>query len=94
MAKYKKGSFITVPNQTSIFGIDPKAQCLYMWLCFHSNQDGECFPSRKLLSEESGMSIASVKRSLKTLTDRKILSVKNRKNGKENITNLYSINIQ
>lgn len=90
--KYKKGSFIVIPNQTALKGLDPKAQCLFMWLCFHANQDGECFPSRKLLAEETGLSLPSVKRSIKLLENVGLVQVERRKNEKKNLTNLYTIN--
>jgi len=91
--KYEKGSFITVPNQAQIKGIDPKAQCLYMWLCFHANQDGECFPSRRLLMDETGMGLTSVKDAIKTLEEVGVIKATRRKNGKENLTNFYEIMI-
>jgi len=55
--KYQKGSFITVPNSEALKGIHATAQCLFMWLCYHANQDGKCFPSRKRLAELCGASV-------------------------------------
>jgi len=91
MPKYQKGSFITVPNQQELFGMDPQAQCLYMWLCHHANQEGECFPSRALLAAESGMSIDTVKRVTAKLIVSGILKKYERKKGKTNMTNVYEI---
>lgn len=53
--KYEKGSFITVPT-SSIVGIGVGPQSLYMWLCSHANNDGECFPSRSTLAAKMGCS--------------------------------------
>lgn len=89
--KYEKGSFITLPNREKISGLDPNAQCLYIWLCYHANQSGECFPSRKLLAIEAGMSIDSIKRATKKLVDEGIIKKTTRKKGKQNITNIYEI---
>jgi hypothetical protein len=57
--KYQKGSFITVPT-SSILGIGVGPQALYMWLCKHANNDGDCFPSRSTLANAMGCSERSV----------------------------------
>lgn len=89
--KYTKGSFITVPNQEALRGLDCKAQCLFMWLCFHANQEGKCFPSRKTLGLETGLGITSIKNAIKVLVDAGLIVAEHRKNGKENMTNLYEV---
>jgi len=89
--KYEKGSFITVPNTKALKGTDPQAQCLFMWICCHANQSGECFPSRKLLADETGMSIASVMRSTKILEEKGIIKKTIRKQGDRNLTNIYEV---
>jgi len=89
--KYQKGSFITIPNIEKLKEIDSYCQALFMWMCYHANQDGVCFPSRQRLAEEAGMSIASVKRAIKKLVDIGIIKKTERKKGKENMTNLYEI---
>jgi DNA-binding Lrp family transcriptional regulator len=89
--KYKKGSFITIPNIEKLKELDAYSQALFIWMCYHSNQDGFCFPSRKKLAEESGMSLASVKRSIKKLEDKGVIKKTTRKKGKKNMTNLYEI---
>lgn len=89
--KYEKGSFITVPNKEKLLGIDPQAQCLYLWLCYHANQSGECFPSIRRLSEETGMKKDSVIKATKILLEKGILKKVTRKKGKENLTNVYEV---
>jgi len=89
--KYKKGSFITVPNQDSIKGIAPEAQCLYMWMCYYANQSGDCFPSHKTLSAVTGMGITSVKKYILELEKIGVLEKEIRKDGNKNKTNLYSV---
>lgn len=90
--KYKKGSFITVPNTEELKGLHPTAQCLFMWLCYHANQNGECFPSRKRLSILCRVSVDMVDKMLKILIGSKIvIKEKRKKNEKQNKTNLYHI---
>jgi DNA-binding transcriptional ArsR family regulator len=89
--KYEKGSFITVPNSKTLKGADPQAQCLFMWICHHANQSGECFPSRKLLSDETGMSVPSVQRATARLEELGIIRKTTRKEGGRNMTNIYEI---
>jgi hypothetical protein len=90
--KYQKGSFITVPNNAGLAGIHPAAQCLFMWLCFHANQEGQCFPSRRRLAELSGISVDMVDKMLKVLEEKHlILKTKRRKNETLNQTNIYEV---
>jgi hypothetical protein len=91
--KYKKGSFITVPNREQLEGIPATAQCLFMWLCYHANQDGKCFPSRKRLAELCCVSIDMIDKMVKILEEKTLLlKTKRKKKGKnENHTNIYEI---
>lgn len=93
--KYRKGSFIVVPNLSALHGQDPMVQCLFMWLCHFANQDGECYPSVETLVNCTGMSRGSVKNKMKVLIDLKIVRRKIRKkSSKNNQTNLYTILIR
>jgi hypothetical protein len=89
--KYEKGSFITIPNQKFLSGLDPIAQTVFIWLCFHANQEGECFPSLLTISRESGMGKTSVKKAIVMLENQQLVIKENRKEGKKNMTNLYQI---
>jgi len=89
--RYEKGSFIVVPNQKNIAGCAPYVQSVYMWLCFHANQDGECFPSLALIAKESGASRRGVILAIEVLIARRIIEKETRKNGKENLTNVYRL---
>lgn len=90
--KYKKGSFITVPNSEELKGIHPTAQCIFMWLCHHANQDGKCFPSRKRLAELCGVSVDMIDKMVKLLVEKNLLTKqKRKKDAKVNNTNIYEI---
>ncbi len=90
--KYEKGSFIVVPNRQMLSGMKGPVQAVYLWLCFHSNQDGTCYPSVNTLSREAGVSKKMVNKAIKTLETAGILQKENRENeNKEKLTNLYTI---
>lgn len=89
--KYEKGSFITVPNSTALKGLHATAQCLFMWLCHHANQDGKCFPSRKRLAELCDVSVDMIDKMMKILVERRLVEKETRKNGTKNETNIYAI---
>lgn len=92
--KYRSDTFITVPNKDYLKGMDMKAQVLFLWLCVHSNDDEECFPSRLTLANECGMSKRSVDQAVKMLEDAKLIIKKNRMRGNEKTTNLYTVIIK
>lgn len=89
--KYVKGSFITVPNSEQLKGIPSMAQTLFMWMCYHANQDGKCFPSIATLSKEAGLSKDSIIKATKQLVDLGMIKKVVRKNGKENFSNIYEV---
>lgn len=90
--KYQKGSFITVPNSEALKGIHATAQCLFMWLCYHANQDGKCFPSRKRLAELCGASVDTIDKMTILLVEKNlIVKTIRKKDEKENKTNLYEV---
>ena len=92
--KYEKGSFITVPNQKRLIGMNPIAQTVFMWLCFHANQEGECYPSHVTIAREAGLGKTSIKKAIAILVDSGLIEKENRKDGKKNKTNLYQIIIR
>lgn len=87
--KYEKGSFIIVPNRASVLGVSGMSQALYMWLCFHANQDGECFPSRSTLAEYLHCSVRSIDEYIKELSEAGLVIKENRFNDNEQSTNKY-----
>lgn len=93
MQKYKKGDFFIFPNKSALKGMDAKAQVVYMWLSSYANNQGQCFPSRKRLSEDTGFKSAkTIDRAIKILGKHKLITKKNRVKAGEKQTNLYQIN--
>ncbi len=65
--KYKKGTFVTVPNREVLRGLSPTTQALFMWLCSYSDNEGICFPSRETLAQDCGVSERSIGTHIKKL---------------------------
>lgn len=58
--KYQKGTFVIVPNIQHLKGKPSEMQAIYIWLCHHADENGMCFPSRRILAQESGCGIKTV----------------------------------
>lgn len=93
--KYKKGTFVVVPNIDILAGKKTELQSIFMWLCSYSNDDGQCYPSRKALASKSGLTVKTVDKYLAELVSLGLISKTPRlKIGTyENTSNLYQINI-
>jgi hypothetical protein len=93
--KYEKGTFITIPNKLILKGKPAAFQSIFMWINEHANDVGECFPSRKLISEEAGVDIKTLDKYMKDMVDiGLIIKITRKINGSyENTTNLYQVMI-
>lgn len=91
MAKYEKGSFITLPNKQILRGRKPALQSVYIWICEHADEKGLCFPSIPTLATESGCSVRNVQYAISELEDLDILHKIPQKQKKKNFTNQYQI---
>lgn len=91
--RYEKGTFTVVPNVDRLSDLSPKAQALFVWLCFYADSDGICFPSRRILAEKIGINkVASVDKYIKELHDNVFVSILKRKDEDgRNLTNIYQI---
>lgn len=91
--KYKKGSFTVIPNKEQLKGKPSQMQSIYFWICEHADTNGNCFPTRKTISQEAGVDIKTVDKYLLQLEEGGFLSKENRmKVGKkEKTSNLYQI---
>jgi DNA-binding transcriptional regulator YhcF (GntR family) len=91
--KYKKGTFVVVPNLDELSGKPSEMQIIYMWLCTFADKDGECFPGRKTLAKKSGCSIKTVDKYLKQLVEDGFISkkVRRKKDSKQNLSNIYGL---
>jgi hypothetical protein len=71
----------------------PAAICVYLSLCRHANnKTQECFPSEKLIAQENGIGISTVKKSIKKLEKLNLVFVhrSRRMNGTRNV-NIYTL---
>lgn len=91
--KYRKNSFITIPNKEVIKGKSALLQAVYLWICEHANSEGVCFPSRSTIAKEAGVNIKSVDRVIPELENIGILVKTSRKIGEKNMSNEYQIMI-
>lgn len=93
--KYKKGTFIVIPNKDSLKGKPSELQSIYLWLCEHSDDNGKSFPTKNTLAEEAGCSHNTLDKYLSVLVeDGMITIVRRKKKGtNENTSNLYQINL-
>ena len=93
MAKYQKGTFITVPNRQVLRGMKGEYQSVYQWLNSFADENGECYPSRATLAECAGCSLRMVDYALKEFEEKGLVIKTIRKNGNQNMTSLYQITI-
>lgn len=92
--KYKKGTFVVVPNKDVLRGLPSEVQSVYFWICEHANDDGECFPSRKKLAQESGTGLRRIDKYISQLEELSLLKKTVRpKIGLKNSSNLYQVQI-
>lgn len=71
--------------------MSPFLQTVYMWLCDHSDKDMTCFPSRKTLADECGMSLRTLDRSMQELVKLGMVAKSARHNSNEQTTNFYEV---
>ena len=90
---YKKGTFITVPNRDTLYGLKGDIQSVYLWICRFTDDEGHCFPSIKKISECSGVSKRRVYVCILELEKEKLLIKESRKAGKISQSNLYQLQL-
>jgi hypothetical protein len=91
--KYEKGSFTTVPFTDRLKGLSPIIQVIYLWMCKHANEDGQCFPSQKLLAYECGIDRKTINRYIPIMIEKGLLLQDKRYSGNQEITSMYHIGI-
>ena len=91
--RYKKDSFIVIPNKDTIAGQKPDVQAVYFWICNFANRDGSCFPSVATLSKNSGVGRTKVFACIAQLETIGVITKEQRKKGNSNLTNVYQIMI-
>jgi DNA-binding transcriptional MocR family regulator len=92
--KYKKGTFVVVPNVQFLKERNPEMLSVYFWLCVHCNDDGMCFPTKGTLCKETGLSHNTLTKYLKLLINEGFIICEQRKtkNGR-NTSNMYYLQL-
>lgn len=92
--RYIKGTFIVIPNRAHLRTLSLGARAAFIEMCDMADQDGLCFPSRKLLAYRIASSIRSTDAYIEELIERGFIT-KARRNGVKGgyTSNLYQINI-
>ena len=89
--KYDKGEFTVVPSKSARRGLSPALQVVYMWLCDYSDKDNQCYPSRKTLAADCGMSVRTLDNALKELVGLGLIEKENRIIDNEYTTSLFTV---
>lgn len=92
--KDKRDWHFTIVDNSVVFcsSIGTYEKLTYMVLCAYANvKTGECYPSIKTISELISASENTVRKSLKGLQEKKLISITTRKSGTLNQSNLYTI---
>ena len=94
--KYKKGTFLVIPNRNELEGKPCEMQTLYFWLCSYANDEGSCFPSRATLAKSCNFSsLRTVDKYIDMLVELGFIgkTKRKRKGGKSYISNLYQVRV-
>lgn len=92
--KLEKGTFGVYPVKVLKSLRRPTLQVTFLWICYHANQDGICWPSIKKLIEETCLSKYTLIKNIKELEKLGILAKNSRfdKDGRQN-SNMYTVKI-
>lgn len=91
---YVGGAMIEFRSEKS-HDLNMSERMLVIALCGYANNDGLCWPSHKELSRVSGGSVSTIKRLLKSLSEKGYISIEQRRDKAGDLTTcLYQINIQ
>lgn len=95
MSKYKKGTFVIVPNLELLNGKPAVYQAIFMWLNKYADEDGICFPTRAKLATNVGSTKETVDKYIALMEEDGIITktIRRKAGSKENTSNLYQINI-
>lgn len=91
--KYKKGTFVVVPNLDLLEGKPSEYQVIYMWLCNFADKDGNCFPGRKTLARLAGCNIKTVDKYIKLLIEDGFIAKESRRaaGSSQKLSNFYTL---
>jgi hypothetical protein len=89
--KYSKSEFTLVPSRQARIGMPAIQQVVYMWLCEHSDDNMQSFPSRKVLAYECGISVRTLIRTIDELVSKGFITKTARFNDTTQTSNLYKV---
>lgn len=94
--EYKsKNKFVMVdPRIMKDNTVTPRDKAVYLSLCGYMNRESRtCYPSQKKISEDTDLSVSTVKRGLKSLENKNYIKIEKRldKDSGRTISNLYIV---
>ncbi len=86
--------FSIIPNRISDYRLKPRDYAVYCCLVKHSDKNGICFPSRRLIAEECCIDKKTVDSAIKNLEKAGLVTKQKRKRQDgSNTSNLYKVKL-
>ena len=90
----KNGNFFMLSNSIFKQGLKPREFIVYCCLVKHSDKNGVCFPSRRLIAEECCIDKKTVDSAIKNLEKAGLVTKQKRKRQDgSNTSNLYKVTL-
>ena len=90
----KNGNFFMLPNSIFKQGLKPREFIVYCCLVKHSDKNGVCFPSRRLIAEECCIDKKTVDSAIKNLEKAGLVKKKKRRRQDgSNTSNAYTVKL-
>ena len=90
----KNGNFFMLSNSIFKQGLKPREFIVYCCLLRHSDKNGICFPSRRLIAEECCIDKKTVDSAIKNLEKAGLVTKQKRKRKDgSNTSNLYKVTL-
>ena len=90
----KNGNFFMLSNSIFKQGLKPREFIVYCCLVKHSDKNGICFPSRRLIAKECCIDKKTVDSAIKNLAKARLVTKQKRKRKDgSNTSNLYKVKL-
>ena len=90
----KNGNFFMLSNSIFKQGLKPREFIVYCCLVKHSDKNGVCFPSRRLIAEECCIDKKTVDAAIRSLEKAGLVKKKkSRRQGGSNTSNAYTVKL-
>ena len=90
----KNGNFFMLSNSIFKQGLEPREFIVYCCLVKHSDKNGVCFPSRRLIAEECCIDKKTVDSAIKNLEKAGLVKKKKRRRQDgSNTSNAYTVKL-